>query len=78
MKAGGRLRIPLGGNFRLRWTTDNWASFTDTAATPMAGIYFVDLATDPGQVGTTIQFTMFWLDSQTWLGGGNFAIALVA
>jgi glucoamylase len=78
IKAGNRLRIPLGGNFRLRWTTDNWASFTDTAATPMAGIYFVDLATDPGQVGTTIQFTMFWLDSQTWLGGGNFAIALVA
>lgn len=78
MKAGNRLRFLLGGNFRLRWTTDNWASFTDTTATPMVGIYFVDLATDPGQVGETIQFTMFWLDSQTWQGGTNFAITLVA
>jgi glucoamylase len=78
MKAGKRLRFLLGGNFRLRWTTDNWASFTDTTATPMVGIYSVDLLTGPGQVGTTIQFTMFWLDSQAWQGGDNFAIAIVA
>ena len=78
MKAGNRLRFPLEGNFRLRWPTNNWASFTDTTATPMVGIYFVDLATNPGQVGETIKFTMFWLDSQTWQGGTNFAITLVA
>jgi hypothetical protein len=78
MKAGNHLRILLGGNFRLRSTTDNWASFIDTTATLIAGVYFVDLATDPGQVGTTIEFTMFWLDSQTWRGGSNFAITLVA
>jgi glucoamylase len=78
MKAGKRLRFPLGGNFRLRWTTDNWATFTDTAATPVAGIYYVDISTNPGQVGTTVQFTMFWLDSQTWQGGLNYSITLVA
>jgi glucoamylase len=78
IKAGNRLRFLLGGNFFLRWTTDNWASFTDSQAKQMVGIYFVDLATNAGQVGTTIQFTMFWLDSQTWQGGDNFAITIVA
>jgi glucoamylase len=78
IKASNRLRFLLGGNFFLRWTTDNWASFTDSQAKQMVGIYFVDLATNAGQVGTTIQFTMFWLDSQTWQGGDNFAITIVA
>lgn len=77
MKAGGRLRLLLGGNFRLRSTTDNWASFTDTDATTRVGVYFADLETHPEQAGTTIEFTIFWLDSQTWQGS-NFAVTLVA
>lgn len=77
LKAGGRLRILLGGNFRLRWTTDNWAGFTDTDAATKVGTYYVDLATNPGQAGTTIEFTIFWLDSQNWQGS-NFSVTLVA
>jgi glucoamylase len=78
MKAGNTLRFLLGGNFRLRLTTDNWANFADLPATKMVGIYFVDHKTDPREVGKTIQFTMFWLDSQTWQGGDNFALTIVA
>jgi glucoamylase len=76
MAAGKRLRIPLGGNFRLRWTTNNWATFTDTDATQTnVGVYYVDIPTSSSQKGTTIEFTILWLDSQTWVGS-NFAIAL--
>lgn len=78
LKAGKRLRFPLGANFRLRWTSNNWVNFTDTTATPTnVGVYYADIATNPGQAGTTIQFTLFWLDSQTWLGGANQVITLV-
>jgi glucoamylase len=79
MKAGKRLRFPLAAQFRLRWTSNNWANFTDTTATPTkVGIYYVDIPTNPGLAGTTIQFTMFWLDSQTWQGDPNYSIMLVA
>jgi glucoamylase len=78
MKAGKRLRLPLAARFRLRWTINNWANSTDTtAASTAVGIYYVDIPTTLQQAGSTIQFTMFWLDSQTWQGGPNYSIALV-
>lgn len=76
MKAGKTVRIPLGGDFRLRWTNDGWSTWQDTTATATAvGIYYVDLPTQAGQAGSTLTFTFFWLSSQTWLGT-NFSVAL--
>jgi glucoamylase len=77
MKAGFRLRIPLGGDFRLRWTANNWATFADTDATPILNLWYVDILTVAAQAGSTLEFNIFWKDSQTWRIGDNFRVTLV-
>lgn len=68
IKAGMTLRIPLGGDFVLRWTKNAWASFTDTRATSMAevGVFFVDVPTQAAEAGTNLQFALQWQPSLQW------------
>ena len=77
IKAGLTLRLPLGGNFTLRWSKDNWASFTDTVATATkVGVFYVDLPTQPAQSGGNLNFDIQWLPSQQWVGG-KFRVQLM-
>lgn len=83
MKAGYKLRFPLGANFKLRWTAANWNSYTDTDATqllPSLQLYYVDIPTTPAQVGATLKFSIFWKDSNTWLSydaNNTFQVTLI-
>jgi glucoamylase len=53
MQAGKILRVLLPGTFRLRWSTDEWQTSHDQAAT-LSGLRlgFVDIATAPGQTSS--------------------------
>lgn len=76
IQAGRTLRLPLGGSFLLRWTKDNWATFTDTTATATnIGVFYVDVPTQAAQAGSSVIFAIQWLPSQQWVGG-NFSVWL--
>jgi glucoamylase len=76
MKAGKTVRIPLATRFSLHWTHDGGNSWQDTAATATAvGIFYADLPTQAAWAGSALEFTFFWLSSQTW-EGANFSIGL--
>jgi glucoamylase len=77
MPAGKTLRIPLAAPFRLRWSNDNWASWHEiTAVSTAVNIYYTDLATTTRQAGSTLTFTLFWLDTLSWQGQPNFSVKL--
>ncbi|VXC78633.1 Glucan 1,4-a-glucosidase [Burkholderia sp. 8Y] len=70
-----RLRILWNAPFRLRWSTDDWATWQDTeAASTKIGIYYVDPAVQGVLAGSSIAFTFFWTSSQTW-EGRNYSVA---
>jgi glucoamylase len=76
MQAGKRLRIPLKIAFSLRWSVDNWSTFTDTQSAETAvDIYYVDLPTNQNDAGSLVQFTFYWTDSQRW-EGQNYSVRL--
>lgn len=76
MQASKRLRIPLKIAFSLRWSVDNWSTFTDTQSVETAvGIYYVDLPTNQNDAGSLVQFTFYWTDSQRW-EGENYSVRL--
>jgi len=78
MQAGKRLRIPLKVDFRLRWSVDDWITFTDTSSTPTAGgIYYVDVPTNQNEAGSSVQFTFYWTEPQRW-EGVNYNVRLTA
>ncbi len=83
MNAGYTLRFPLGADFKLRWTTNNWSTSTDTDATPLQPslqLYTVDIPTTPAQAGITLKFSIFWKNSQTWQGydqNNTFQVTLI-
>jgi glucoamylase len=69
MRAGEFLRVLGRVPFRLRWSADGWVSVNDSSSARTAlDINYVDLkgfATTPGMV---IEFTFYWLASNTWEG----------
>jgi glucoamylase len=72
---GKRLRIPLAGNFDLRWSSDGWTTEQSTAATATAvGIFYADIPTDAGTPGPLV-FTFQWIPSGSWQGN-NFQVNL--
>jgi glucoamylase len=78
IKAGRTFRLSLGGNFMLRWSKDNWTSFTDIPATATkVGVFYVDVPTQAAQTGGNLHFDIQWLPSQRWVGG-NFSNQLTA
>lgn len=83
MKAGYTIRFPLGANFKLRWTGNNWSTSTDTDATQLLSslpFYYVDIPTTQAQAGITLKFSIFWKNSQTWQSyddNNTFQVTLV-
>jgi glucoamylase len=75
MPRGKRLRITLKTRFRLRWSTDDWATFDDQeAALTGVGIYYQDIPTDTAKAAVVI-FTFYWPDQQHW-EGVNYSVRL--
>ncbi|MEJ8308181.1 glucan 1,4-alpha-glucosidase [Agrobacterium larrymoorei] len=65
--AGKMLRLEVEANALVHWSTDNWTNVSDTPVAPSGlGTYFVDLPLQNEDVGTSIVFTFYWPDSQTW------------
>lgn len=78
IRAGQTLRLPLGGDFMLRWSRDHWATFTDTAATATkAGVFHADVPTHANDAGGSLHFDIQWLPSRQWVGG-KFSVQLTA
>lgn len=76
VRSDQRLRVEAPRPLRVRWTTDDWATDTDTEGTESGlGMWYADLA--PGAVGTRVIFTLYWLDDDTW-AGENFSVAVIA
>jgi glucoamylase len=76
MRPGEMLRVICEGRFRLRWTSDGWASAHDSVsqANPL-NIDFVDLTELATTSGMIVEFTFFWIDANRW-EGRNFVIAV--
>jgi glucoamylase len=76
MPKGKTLRIPLGAQFNLRWSSDNWMTVNNTASTGTAvGIYYADIPTTAGTAGPLV-FTFYWTASGQWQGGNNYQVNL--
>jgi glucoamylase len=76
MRPGDMLRVIGDGRFRLRWTSDQWASAHDSASqTNALDIDHVDLIELATASGMAIEFTFFWIDANRW-EGRNFVVAV--
>ncbi len=76
MRPGEMLRVICEGRFRLRWTSDDWASAHDSASQKNGlGIDYVDLAELATTSGMIVEFTFFWIDANRW-EGRNYLIAV--
>ena len=64
------LRLVLAGPAQVRWTADQWKSADDreTAASGLSALHFVDLPTGELPVGSVIEWTFRWLESDCWEG----------
>ncbi len=68
IKPGDTLRIQATAPFRLRWTVDEWKTFEDSSSiSTNLKIYFIDIPTTVLKLGE-IEFTFFWLESNSWEG----------
>ncbi len=76
MPAGRKLRIELPSPALVRWSTDCWASATDSPCRDTGfGTHVFDLPTEALGSGK-IDFTIFWADVQRW-EGADFQIEVV-
>lgn len=66
---GKRFRIQTEAAGTIHWSKDNWATSQDIVMSEvLPGVFFGDLATEQLPVGTDVQFTFYWSDSQHWEG----------
>ncbi|HEX3720033.1 MAG TPA: glycoside hydrolase family 15 protein [Verrucomicrobiae bacterium] len=70
MAHGKRLRVILGAEVNITWSTDNWAttSRTLTSYNESLNLWFADLPTGKLATGATVEFTFFWTAAQQWEG----------
>lgn len=69
MPSGKLARIEVQAAAMVRWSLDNWQSFTDTPTKDSKlGMYIVDLPTAECAFGQTLLFTFHWLDADKWEG----------
>ena len=68
MSADKVLRIQAEASFRLRWTSDEWQTFLDSAsiATGLSA-HFVDIPVS-SQQKMPLRFTFLWTETQHWEG----------
>ena len=78
LPVGRLLRIELAARARVHWSSDGWATVTDTETTASAlGSWFADLDTAGMAPGTAIDFTLWWLEANRW-EGTDFHVAVEA
>ncbi|SPE61437.1 Glucoamylase [Verrucomicrobia bacterium] len=67
---GKILRIILGNEATIIWSTDAWAQTnkSDTRHESELNLWFVDFPTKDWAAGTVVTFTCFWARSQRWQG----------
>ncbi|WP_370675593.1 glycoside hydrolase family 15 protein [Pleomorphomonas sp. PLEO] len=67
--AGHRLTIALTAPALVHWGINGWTNIADTTTVDTGlGLYVVDLPVAELVEGNTIEFTLFWLEQQTWEG----------
>lgn len=72
---GWTLRIQALGEFRLRWTSDEWKTYRDDESQDSGlDIGFIDIPIPPNQTAP-IQFTFFWTLANHW-EGRNYKVAI--
>ena len=68
MSADKVLRIQAEAPFRLRWTSDEWQAFRDSASIATGlGAHFVDIPVSSEQK-MPLRFTFLWTETQHWEG----------
>lgn len=66
---GNTLRLFLSAPACIRWSVDEWVSKKEHHTRDSTlGVHTVDLPTRRLEVGTTIHFTIYWLQEQRWEG----------
>lgn len=75
---GRTLRLELLKQASVRWSADGWVTVLDTTTQPTGlGTYICDLPTGELRAGAAVQFTFFWIETNTWQGA-NFAVEIAA
>ena len=76
INSGDTLRIQGEAAFRLRWSIDDWTTFTDANSTsPGLGVHYVDVVADL-MAGEGVKFTFWWIEGNRW-EGRDFAVQVV-
>ncbi len=66
---GKTLRIAVLAPARVHWSTDGWRTSHDSDTTDTKlGVYYLDLPTDKLSLGSTVEFTFFWPETNKWEG----------
>jgi len=76
--SGRGLRIITHAHARIRWSADNWQNEKDLDTTPagFSDLHFADLPLNQCAVGTAVEWTFFWPESNHW-EGENFRAYVV-
>jgi glucoamylase len=74
---GRVLRLIVVADATIVWSADGWASTNraDATAVSALNLWFADLPTADCPDGSTIEFTFFWKDAQSW-EGKNYSVAI--
>ncbi len=77
MPPGKTLRLIVAAEAQVTWSADGWASTNHADAAPIGALalWFADLPTKDCQVGSVIEFTLFWKNDQRW-EGRNYTVGL--
>jgi glucoamylase len=75
VKPGSTLRIQASGEFRLRWSADEWRTVNDTDSVAVAlATTFYDIPIAPDQ-RAPIRFTFLWTQNGRW-EGVDYSVAI--
>jgi glucoamylase len=76
--SGRTLRLELLQPARVRWSADNWTTIHDSMTEASGlGTYICDLPSGELRGAAAMQFTFFWVETNTWQGA-NFAVEIAA
>lgn len=67
LPVGKQLRLETEANALVHWSTDDWATFSDSPARSSGlGTCYVDLPVQHEVAGTRVLFTFYWPDVDHW------------
>ncbi|MEY2341237.1 glycoside hydrolase family 15 protein [Acidithiobacillus sp. IBUN Pt1247-S3] len=76
LMVGQELRILLGAPFRVHWGIDDWQDVQDLRAEDWELGYLACLPTRKLRPGQSVQFTLYWPESNSWQGE-NFTVQII-